>query len=365
MLSSVIQPIYIKSRSSNYGVHFLEKIAHQELFRQHLANKQILIISDENVAKHYLQELMEELADFDIDSLVLPAGEEHKSLGSVEQVTTKLIQSGYTKNTVLLALGGGMVGDLTGLCAALYQRGVDYIQLPTSLLAQIDSSLGGKTAVNHILGKNMLGMVLAPRDVFIDIGMLATLPDREYRSALSEAIKYGLLFDASFFDWIEDNIEVILERERSVVLELVSRSCGLKAHCVQEDEFDQNNYRALLNLGHTLAHAIEQLTEYKHWLHGEAVGIGLVFAVHLSSMQGYLSSDSIDRVLALLKNIGLPTMIDIELDLAELINSMRRDKKNSKGQFKFILLQQIGEPIIDTKVSIDSIKSAIKVIWRK
>ncbi|HBC58716.1 MAG TPA: 3-dehydroquinate synthase, partial [Gammaproteobacteria bacterium] len=258
---------------------------------------------------------------------------------------THLLQNQFDRNSLLVALGGGVVGDITGFAAACYQRGVDYLQIPTTLLSQVDSSVGGKTAVNHALGKNMIGAFYQPCAVMIDLDVLNTLPDREYASGLAEVIKYGAIRDAEFFCWLEANIDALNRREQSALAYAIERSCQNKAEIVNQDE-TETGIRALLNYGHTFAHAFEIELQYGTWLHGEAVSAGMVYAAKLSRQLCQLAEDDVERLEDLLLKAHLPTKIDASLNRDHLLHHMALDKKNQSGSRRMILLKRLGDAVV-------------------
>ncbi len=284
-----------------------------------------------------------------VHSVALPPGEGAKSLEGLNQVYDMMLNAFCDRQTTVIALGGGVIGDLAGFAASTYQRGVPIIQVPTSLLAMVDSSVGGKTAINHPLGKNMIGAFHQPASVIADTDTLATLPDREYRSALSEVVKYGLISDPSFFDWIEGGSSNILERSADSLVRLICRSCEIKADFVVRDEFetDPRGIRAHLNLGHTFGHALESALGYGAWLHGEAVSCGMVLAARFAVTRGLLTKDEARRIERALASFGLPVEPP-RLDPLEVLSYMRRDKKNSGGNVRLILPKGIGQTVVES-----------------
>jgi 3-dehydroquinate synthase len=328
-------PIYI-------GDSILED---QALINQQVKSSQVLIVTNETIAPLYLATIEKKLTDVDLDVLVLPDGERYKSLDSFNQIITRLMEKRFNRTCLLIALGGGVIGDLTGFVAACYQRGVKFIQIPTTLLAQVDSSVGGKTAVNHPLGKNMIGAFYQPCAVFADTSVLSTLPDREFSAGLAEVIKYGLIRDRPFYEWLEVNIDLLLERDNEALIYTIERSCINKAEVVAEDE-RESGIRAILNLGHTFGHAIETGLSYKGWLHGEAVGCGMLMAADLSMRLGLMEQEQVDRIKQLLERAKLPTMIHKDIKLREMLENMKVDKKSRDGVLYLILLKGIGEAVI-------------------
>lgn len=315
------------------------------LYRAALRGRQVLVVSNETVAPLYLQRVITALQGFDVDSLSLADGESYKTMATLGTIFDRLLDHGFSRDCALIALGGGVVGDIAGFAAAVYQRGVDFIQVPTTLLAQVDSSVGGKTGVNHPLGKNMIGAFHQPRAVIADTDTLATLPERELRAGLGEVIKYGLLGDAEFFDWLDANMDALLAREEEALAFAIHRSCTNKARIVAADE-RESGQRALLNLGHTFGHAIETGLGYGQWLHGEAVAAGLCMAAELSHRMGWLDAHSAARARDLIERTGLPVGPPAGLDAAELERLMGRDKKVASGRLRLVLLQEIGHAIV-------------------
>ncbi len=301
-----------------------------------------LVVSNDSVAELYLEPLLAGLQGLRIDTLVLPDGERHKTLESAERIWTHLLSHRHGRDTTLIALGGGVIGDLTGFAAACYQRGVNFVQVPTTLLAQVDSSVGGKTGVNHPLGKNMIGAFHQPQLVVADTSTLESLPAREFAAGMAEVIKYGLIRDAAFFDWIEQHLEQLRAREAEAVTEAVRRSCEHKAAVVAADEREAGE-RALLNLGHTFGHAIETETGYSQWLHGEAVAMGTMMAVDLSVRLGWCPEHQIAKIAAVFGAFGLPTAAPKELATDALLDAMRLDKKVAGGEMRLVLLRGIGQ----------------------
>jgi 3-dehydroquinate synthase len=292
--------------------------------------------------------------------LVLPDGEQFKDWQALDQIFDALLANACDRKTLLVALGGGVIGDVVGFAAATYQRGIAFIQLPTTLLAQVDSSVGGKTAVNHRLGKNMIGAFHQPKHVLIDTDVLASLPVREFRAGLAEVVKYGVALDREFFDWLEANVDAIVAREPNVTAFAIQRSCQLKANIVAKDEFETSREggRALLNFGHTFGHAIEAALGYGTWLHGEAVACGMVLAAQLSAKQGYVGADVPQRLVELLSRIGLPTKLP-QIPVESMLELMARDKKNEAGDIRLVVLGAIGQARVDASIHRDTIASVI------
>ncbi|MDN3521401.1 3-dehydroquinate synthase [Halomonas ramblicola] len=309
----------------------------------YLAGRQVMIVTNEVVAPLYLERCRAGLpADTEVRELVLPDGEATKSLASVERIWDALLEAGFNRRCTLVALGGGVIGDMVGFAAACYQRGVAFIQVPTTLLAQVDSSVGGKTGVNHPLGKNMIGAFWQPRVVLIDTNTLASLPPRELSAGLAEVIKYGLIRDADFLAWLEQAMSDLRALEAAALTRAIERSCTLKAEIVAEDETEQG-VRALLNLGHTFGHAIEAHQGYGAWLHGEAVGAGMLMAAELSRRLGWLDDGDVARVRALLEAAELPRVAPAGMGAEDFLSRMRLDKKNIDSRLRLILLKALGD----------------------
>jgi shikimate kinase/3-dehydroquinate synthase len=318
------------------------------LLTQHIKGRSAAIVTNTTVAPLYLEQVAAPLraAGLGVVTVVLPDGEEFKTWASLMQVFDALLANKCDRKTTLVALGGGVIGDLTGYAAASYMRGVPFVQIPTTLLSQVDSSVGGKTGLNHPLGKNMIGAFYQPRAVLADTSTLSTLPARELSAGLAEVIKHGAIIDAVFFEWIEHNIGRLMARDQQALAYAISRSCEIKADVVRQDE-REGGLRAILNFGHTFGHAIEAGLGYGHWLHGEAVGCGMVMAADLSHRAGLVDADTVTRVRALVAAAGLPTQAP-DLGTARWLELMEVDKKNEGGAIKFILLKPLGAPSIQS-----------------
>lgn len=315
-------------------------------FASHIPGKRIAIVTNTTVAPLYLDQLTATLgaAGKQCIPIVLPDGEEEKNWANLMLIFDALLENKCDRKITLVALGGGVIGDMTGFAAATYMRGVPFVQIPTTLLAQVDSSVGGKTAINHPLGKNMIGAFYQPQAVLADTATLSTLPDRELSAGLAEVIKHGAIIDAAFFDWLEANIGPLMARDDAALAYVIQRSCEIKADVVRQDE-REGGLRAILNFGHTFGHAIEAGMGYGKWLHGEAVGCGIVMAADLSERLGYLSATDKARIVALVQAAGLPTVAP-DLGQARWLELMEVDKKNEEGKIKFILLKPLGQAII-------------------
>ena len=330
----------------SYPIHIgTGLLGRAELLRPRLRGTQAMVVTNEVVGPLYLERLLPALEGLEVETVVLPDGEATKTLDTVAGIVDRLMAARFARDCALVALGGGVVGDITGFAAAIYQRGVDFVQVPTTLLAQVDSSVGGKTGVNHPAGKNMIGAFHQPRAVIADVATLDTLPDRELRAGLAEVIKYGLIRDRAFFEWLEGRIEALLAREPGALAEAVERSCRNKAEVVAADEREAGQ-RALLNLGHTFGHAIETGLGYGTWLHGEAVAAGMCLAARLSERMGWLAPEARARIEALVARAGLPTAPPPELEPARLRELMAVDKKVQRGRLRLVLLRAIGQAVV-------------------
>jgi len=318
-------------------------------YRPYIAGERLMIVSNETVAPLYLDALRSGLAAFEIDQVILPDGERFKDLATLNRIFDALLERRCGRDVTIVALGGGVVGDMAGFAAACYQRGVAFIQVPTTLLAQVDSSVGGKTGVNHPAGKNMIGAFHQPLAVIADTATLSTLPDRELAAGLAEVVKYGMISDRPFFDWLEDRVTALRARDATALATAIARSCRNKAEIVAADE-RESGQRALLNLGHSFGHAIEAGTGYGTWLHGEAVGVGLVMAAQLSVRLGWLAATDLDRIRHLVERCGLPTEPPADLPSERWLELMAVDKKVQRGRLRLVLLKGIGEALLTADV---------------
>lgn len=325
-------------------------LAQRDLFTQAIRGRRVMIVTNETVAPLYLQRLQQTLDGYQLDACVLPDGEAYKTLDSFGQIMTALLEGGHGRDTTIVALGGGVIGDLAGFAAASYQRGVAFIQIPTTLLSQVDSSVGGKTGVNHPLGKNMIGAFYQPKAVIIDTDCLATLPRRELSAGLAEVIKYGIIWDAEFFAWLERNIAGLLALDASLLIQAILRCCSIKADVVSQDE-TETGVRALLNLGHTFGHAIESEQGYGNWLHGEAVAAGTMLAARTALQLGLLNQAQVMRIRTLLAAAELPLSAPADMDFPVFMRHMMRDKKVLAGKLRLILPTNIGQADLFSDVS--------------
>ncbi|VAW78466.1 3-dehydroquinate synthase [hydrothermal vent metagenome] len=327
----------------SYPIHIGAGLLDQpEYYTPHIRGRQVMLVSNETVAPLYLERVRASLSAYQVESVILPDGEQYKTLDILNRIFTALLEKRFNRNCCLVALGGGVVGDMAGFAAASYQRGVDFIQIPTTLLAQVDSSVGGKTGVNHALGKNMIGAFHQPRCVLIDIDTLNTLEDRQLAAGVAEVIKYGLIEDAEFFGWLEHNIDQLLQRDAAALMYAIEKSCRCKADIVAADERESGK-RALLNLGHTFGHAIETGMGYGNWLHGEGVAAGMAMAADLSARHQWLTAGDVERIRRLLSRSNLPVDPPPELNRQQFLDLMAVDKKALDGGLRLILMNAIGK----------------------
>ncbi len=333
-------------------------LAQASQWRQFLPGGKVLVVSNETVAPLYLEGLCNALKDLSVQSVVLEDGESAKTVSNWSAIIDRLIEMKAGRDVCLIALGGGVVGDICGFAAASYMRGVPFIQAPTTLLAQVDASVGGKTAVNHLRGKNLIGAFHQPRAVLIDTDTLDTLPAREFRAGLAEVVKYGAIRDLEFFHWLEAKVSRIVERDTEVIVSLIERSVRNKAQVVAEDELE-SGIRAHLNFGHTFGHALETITAYSRLLHGEAVSIGMVVAARLSESRGLCAPGVANRLSKLLEELGLPSALPGGTSTDAIVEAMALDKKTQAGQTGLVLLEALGSAIIDTGSSPEHIRSAL------
>lgn len=334
-------------------------LAQSELLTRHIRSKQVVVVTNETIAPLYLSPLQATLSAYQLETVVLPDGEQYKTLRYLEKIFDQLLAKKFSRNSTLIALGGGVIGDMGGFAAACYQRGIAFIQIPTTLLAQVDSSVGGKTGVNHPLGKNMIGAFYQPQCVIADADVLDTLDDRQLSAGLAEVIKYGLIRDPEFLQWLEANMPLLIARDKTALAYAIERSCANKAAVVGEDEFE-SGVRATLNLGHTFGHAIETGSGYGHYLHGEAVAIGTCFAADLSRRLGWLDDKDVERILALFKTAHLPVTPPADMKPEQYVDLMAVDKKNVDGKIRVILLEQVGKASLPVNVDLDPLQATLK-----
>jgi len=358
-----MQTLQVALGDREYPIHIGRGIIQKaELILPHLRRNQVAIVTNTTVAPLYLEKLAQPLRDAGVGviEIILPDGEAYKNSETLNLIYDALLQNRCERSTTLIALGGGVIGDLTGYAAATYLRGVPFIQIPTTLLSQVDSSVGGKTGINHPLGKNMIGAFYQPKLVLADIDTLQTLPPREFSAGVAEVIKYGLIRDADFFDWLEINMSELMKLDEAVITYAIYRSCKNKAEVVMADEHEAGE-RALLNLGHTFGHAIENAMGYGVWLHGEAVAAGTMLAADLSQRMGWLKSDEVNRVHALLSASGLPVRAP-NLGAKKYLDLMGMDKKVVEGKIRLVLQQGIGKAVITSDYDADKLKQTLEAI---
>jgi 3-dehydroquinate synthase len=332
-------------------------LANRELLDAQIRGRNLLIVSNSTVARLYLAKLTQSLAGRRLAECILPDGEQHKTLQTAGWVFDALVAAKMNRDATVLALGGGVVGDIAGFAAACYQRGIGYVQMPTTLLAQVDSSVGGKTGVNHSGGKNLIGAFYQPLCVIADTDTLATLPDRELRAGLAEVIKYGCVWDPLLFDWLDRNMAKLLARDVDSLTYSIARSCEIKATVVAKDEREQN-LRAILNFGHTFGHAIEAATAYETFLHGEAVGLGMLIAANLSHRLGLIDGAMKDRVRDILAKAGLPTEAP-RVGAAKVLELIQMDKKVLAGALRLVLLEKLGRAIVTAEYSQEALDATL------
>ncbi|WP_312151419.1 3-dehydroquinate synthase [Pseudomonas sp.] len=341
-----MQTLKVDLGERSYPIYIGEGLLDQpELLAPHIAGRQVAIVSNETVAPLYLERLSRTLGAYSVVHVVLPDGEAYKNWETLQLIFDGLLSARHDRRTTVVALGGGVIGDMAGFAAACYQRGVDFIQVPTTLLSQVDSSVGGKTGINHPLGKNMVGAFYQPNAVLIDTTTLKTLPERELSAGLAEVIKYGLICDKPFLDWLEENMTALRGLDNAALTEAIRRSCAAKAAVVGADE-RESGVRATLNLGHTFGHAIETHMGYGVWLHGEAVAAGTVMALEMSMRLGWSDQPARDRAIRLHQDAGLPVVPPQEMTPAHFMEHMAVDKKVLDGRLRLVLLRQLGEAVI-------------------
>jgi 3-dehydroquinate synthase len=354
-----MQTLHVELGDRRYPIFIGSHLDPQSLLEPYIKGKQVMIVTNETVAplylKHYVTAL--EALGKKVSTCILPDGEKYKNIEHLNLIFDALLEAGFNRDCTVLALGGGVIGDMAGFASACFQRGVYFIQVPTTLLSQVDSSVGGKTGINHPLGKNMIGAFQQPQVVLADMAQLKTLPPRELSAGLAEVIKYALLGDAEFLTWLEENMEQLVQGDEALLAEAVYRSCAHKARIVANDEKEQGE-RALLNLGHTFGHAIESYLGYGEWLHGEAVATGMVMAADLSCKMGWISQNDLERTRKIIARAKLPIVCP-QIPLDDFLGYMAHDKKVLNGQLRLILMKNIGQAVITKEFDIDLMKQAI------
>lgn len=329
------------------------------LFSSAIAGKKVMIVTNDVVAPLYLQACKETLKAFQVDEVILPDGEKYKTLATFEVILSELLAKKHARDTTIIALGGGVIGDMAGFAAACYQRGIPFIQVPTTVLSQVDSSVGGKTAVNHALGKNMIGAFYQPQAVIIDINCLKSLPTREFSAGMAEVIKYGIIYDQDFFAWLENNVEKIKALQAAAITYMIKRCCEIKAEVVALDE-KENGIRALLNLGHTFGHAIEAEQGYGNWLHGEAVAVGMILAAQTALALGLITREQVEKITQLIKQFDLPLNSPENMGYEQYAEHMLLDKKVLNGKLRLVLPTSIGCSKLFANVSEDVLRRVIE-----
>ena len=356
-----MQTLTVSLGDRAYPIFIDQNLFHRSSLLSEYCRDQVFVVTNTTVAPLYLKSLLQALGSFvkKIEYVVFPDGEAFKTLETLNTIFSQLLEKTYNRNATLIALGGGVVGDMTGFAAASYQRGVDFVQIPTTLLAQVDSSVGGKTGVNHPLGKNMIGAFYQPKAVFIDVDCLSTLPPRELSAGLAEVIKYGLIYDFNFFEWLELNITSLLAGDKDNLSYAIKRSCEIKAEVVAQDE-REGGIRAILNLGHTFGHAVETSQGYGNWLHGEAVGIGMVMAADLSFREGWISEVLFLRAKKLIAAAGLPLTTPKGMTPDDFLKYMAVDKKNLDGNLRLVLLNGNGKSLVTNNFGADNLTATLE-----
>ena len=350
-MSDKTKILNVELGDKSYPIYIgIDLLSMKSLFVDQIQGRQVMIVTNKTIAPLYLDKLTSILDGFNVQSVILPDGEEFKTLETLNKVFDALLEAKFDRTSTLIALGGGVIGDITGFAAASYQRGVGFIQVPTTLLSQVDSSVGGKTGINHELGKNMIGAFYQPKAVIIDVNTLDTLSNQEFSAGMAEVIKYGLLGNADFLSMLEANIESIMARKKDLIIEVIFNCCQDKARIVELDEFEKGK-RALLNLGHTFGHGIENAFGYGNYLHGEAVSIGMVMAAKLSKDEGNLSHEETLRVESILSKADLPISIKKTIDSETLITAMSLDKKSIDGKIRLVLLKSLGDSYLTDSYS--------------
>lgn len=355
-----MKTLHVELGPRSYPVYIgADLLSQPELLIPYVTGNQVMIVTNDMVAPLYLDIVKQTLIDYDCHEVILPDGEQYKTLNDLNRIYDELLTHHFDRHCTLIALGGGVVGDMTGYAAASYQRGVSFIQIPTTLLAQVDSSVGGKTGVNHPLGKNMIGAFYQPQCVIADTSTLNTLADNQLSAGIAEVIKYGLIRLPDFTLWLEQNMHRLLARDAEALSYAIEISCRCKADIVAQDE-KENAIRALLNLGHTFGHAIEAGTGYGNWLHGEAIGIGMLMAADLSMREGWISQDDVQRIKNLLLRARLPLELPDNMDYDTFMRLMRVDKKVRDGKINFVLFNKLGDATVTHDFNPDNLRHTIE-----
>lgn len=354
-----MQTLHVDLAERSYPIYIgADLLSRVDLLAAHIVGQQVAIVTNETIAPLYLAELQATLADYRVTSIVLPDGEAFKNWQTLQTIFDGLLGARHDRRTTVIALGGGVIGDMAGFAAACYQRGVNFIQIPTTLLSQVDSSVGGKTGINHPLGKNMVGAFYQPQAVLIDTRSLETLPQRELSAGLAEVIKYGLICDEPFLGWLEEHVAALRGLDQAALTEAIERSCAAKARVVGADE-RETGVRATLNLGHTFGHAIETHMGYGVWLHGEAVAAGTAMALEMSHRLDWITADERDRGVRLFLAAGLPVVPPQEMTPADFLEHMAVDKKVLDGQLRLVLLRSLGEAVVTSDYPRDILNATL------
>ena len=358
-MSAKLKILNVDLGDKSYPIYIgRDLLSDKTCFEKHISGQQVMVVTNSTVAPIYLDKVIKLLDKCNVEVTILPDGEQYKTLETTKTIFDALLNAKFDRSATLIALGGGVVGDITGFAAASYQRGINLIQIPTTLLSQVDSSVGGKTGVNHELGKNMVGAFHQPQAVIIDVDTLETLNDREFSAGMAEVIKYGLLGNVDFLLELEKNVEAIMNRDKNLIIDAVYRSCEDKANIVAEDEFEHGK-RSLLNFGHTFGHGIENILGYGTYLHGEAISIGMYMAAKLSELEGNLSVDDVERVKNILTKAKLPCNIEGRVSSENLIKAMSIDKKSIDGNIRLVLLKSLGDSYLSDSYSQENFQQVI------
>lgn len=365
-MNSLLDPALIVNLGERSYPIYIEQglFSHPDIFKAIKAKQKVMVVTNTTIDPLYLGTIKTLLTNLNltVESISVPDGEQYKSLDTLNSIFSALLEHNFARDCILIALGGGVIGDLVGFAAACYQRGVEFIQIPTTLLSQVDSSVGGKTAVNHPLGKNMIGAFYQPQSVIIDINCLNTLPQREFSAGLAEVIKYGIIFDADFFTWLESHINELMNLEPDSLKYAIRRCCELKADVVERDEKEQGD-RALLNLGHTFGHAIEAQMGYGNWLHGEAVSVGMLMACETALRLGCMTNEQLSRIKSLLQKANLPVSAPVEMPVETYMPHMMRDKKVLEGKLRLVIPIGIGKACVKQDIDQNIVTQAIEACF--
>jgi len=349
------------TKHSSYPIYIdADLLTNKLIFKTELNSSKIMIVTDSIVAEHYLDILLDTLAEYYPDTIIVDSGEAHKNWLAIEQIITSLAKQQHDRFSTVITLGGGVVGDLGGFAASIYMRGINLIHVPTSLLAQVDACIGGKTGCNFLGFKNLIGTFYQPNAVIIDSNLIKTLPDREYIAGLAEIVKYGVACDADLFSWLELNIDALNSRDASILQAAIKRCCDLKAKVVQQDEKDQEQ-RMILNFGHTFAHAIESATDFNYYLHGEAVSIGMLLATRLAVKLGHVGGSLLDRLATLLQALRLPISVDYDRYTPSMLcNFISNDKKKNSAQLSLILPCELGKVKVFRDIALNTLENLME-----